>query len=406
MRFALILTLILLAGCASGDPARQAQMTDNEIAQLWLNGRQFPSLALQPDTPRSTQKYIPPVIGADLIEPIPALQGNKAPYCFCTNDAPWQNFFWGRLWYSNGYGEPELLYPGNATSAYLCEGFVKCIIITDYYIDGMYVVIESRPAQIDVETGEVEFLAEVSNSPPWNYIVTQEGGSYAYARINIVGLQGEMVFNHDGEVWTQNGSFLQPDMDDDMMTWGEYHGAYPAGEVHIYLYDMNTGNKEVYYAVGDSVPNGPNDFVFYEAEYSHIVDGNIAFTVVFYNSAAGGALDNTPYLNGYPLPHSMFRWVGGISLDEHGNTAYQGNNYGYPTGALFSCIEGELYMLDIWMAPWIENWLCIGNGRVIYSKLPDKSVNRMRLGGYGGEQLSNYTRSVCMVSAGKKTSAM
>ena len=411
MRYIIIaLLLVSLLGCASNDPVRKVQMTDNEIAQLWLNGRCFPSFALQPvvaKNARTAQDHIPPVQGKEQQTAIPYLINHQTGEAFChvENGAPWNNFTWGDVYYCDGEGEPELIYSGNATSTYLCDGFIWCIIVHSCDIIGTDIIINSQPARIDVVTGECEYLDDASDSPAWNYIVAQDSDSYAYFRTDW-DRTGDGTIYHDGSSWTLMGSILMPDMDSDIMVWTEYHGAFPAGEEDIYIYDLETRTKQLYYSVPDTIYNNPDDFSYWAAEYSHIVGDNIAWTVVIYHQSAGGALDNVPYLNKIPLPHRWFRWCGGISLNDKGWCAYQGSNYGASANRMFTYIDGELYDLDDWNAAWIESWHCLGDD-LIYAKLPNRSINRVNPEGGNPEMIDSYGSPVHMVSTkNRKASAM
>ncbi|MBU1083030.1 hypothetical protein KKE14_01140 [Patescibacteria group bacterium] len=395
--------------------------------------RMWPSLAIPPgETPRfslragdvTTQSVGDPLT-IQQFEPIdvtpgevdPIVPKRKVPYVFVTNVSPWDDYTWGPLYYSDGLSaQPEMIYSGDATATYLAGDYCYFINVDDYYVDMQKMpplIIESTPRRINIHTGQVETLDNMSSSPiAWNYIgASSTKNVYFYARAAFDRQTGELKIFDDGElVYNSTRAHTYPDISDDgrYMTWTEYNGAFPMGEDIVYRYNIQTGFKEMIYQVPDTIFRNNQDFEFYEPNYTHI-DNNgsrVAFTEIFFDKANGGALDSVPKLweggSTSSLPQGNYRFSMGITMDGawifYPVAIYEANNQ-----AIFSYLNGNANTIATWSWSYIEPWVSAGGGTVVYGF--DPTITDY-LGSFH-QQIANYSDHAKMYSFnGKKSNAM
>ena len=387
-----LLVVVLLTGifigCSSDitDP-NPARTNDSEPGILSIS-RSWPSLGIIHDQCRLSM-YTPAPVPAENIEissPADPVINNKPaekPFVFVKNTAQWYGFFWGDIYYSEGETqEPYKIFSSSfgGTSAAPDGDWIYFIRVDNAEIIGMDVVITSTPVRLEIESGLIEELDQSRNDPPWNYIVPAKNGEmYLYAAINIEGLQGDIRMVDNGNlVYSDYGSFLFPDLSDYGSTaiWTEYHDAWPAGEVHVYLFDIATKDKTIIHQVPSSIYRGPTDFEFWESEYTHVnEDGTkAAFTVVYFDKVNGGAYDNTPYQwdgsDSFTLPNETYRWCQGISISPGGQyVVWPSANFGDPSGIniVRSYFDGVTSDIASWISSnnIIDPWLNVCDNAVV-----------------------------------------
>lgn len=401
----ILLALAVISGCGTVEKPRETLSLDPEIGV-----REYPSLAMVERGMRSTLFDFKPIgVQPEFahVAPIPGVHG-FAPYAFIVNNAPWDNFTWGKIYFSDGLEQPKVIFDRDGMSVLLKAGYVWFIEVENFYLEGVELVIESRPGRISIpaiKAGnyEVEWLAETKDRPAWNYIVAEHADAYAFGRTGF-DLRGSLHVFYHGQSWVMSGSYLMPDMDGGLLVYCSQRGTSNSyGQISVYAYDLSTRQEWLVHKVPDSIYRDSQDFEFWEAGYAKVSTNSFGWCVVHYDKKNGGALDNVPYMDGVILPQGDYRWVGGISIKD-GKAAYVAGNYNHAESALIYYDGEGVLIYDTWSGSYIDPWCNVGSEAILYSKF-NNSLNRVCLDGYIS-QISRYGNKVRFITSNLKASAM